>query len=101
LILILGEENPDLHETAAGEISFRKADSIDTVLGWIESEPIERVVVPYPPKNNFNPFSLARRLKRIHGPPMVLAGELRLDTQFWAERNGCEVARSVEDAIEK
>ncbi len=101
MILVLGEENPDLRETAESGISFRKADSVDTVLGWIESEPIECVVVPYPPKDNLNPFSLARRLKRIHGPPLVLAGELRLDTQFWAERNGCEVARSVEDAIGK
>jgi hypothetical protein len=99
LILVLAEDNPDLREAAASEISFRRADSMETVLGWVESEPIERIVVPYPATDNLNPFSLARRLGKIHGPPVVLAGELRLDTQFWAERNGCEVARSVKDAI--
>ena len=99
MILVLTEDNPDLREAAEGEVSFRSIDSIDTVLGWVESEPIERIVIPYPATPNINPFSLARRLRKIHGPPVVLAGELRLDTQFWAERNGCEVARSVKDAI--
>lgn len=99
MILVLGEDSPKLREVAGSEISFRNADSVDAVLGWTESEPVESIVIPYPPTNTLNPFSLARRLRRIHGPPLVLAGDLRLDTQFWAERNGCEVARSVEDAI--
>lgn len=81
------------------QVSHRAAESIEAVLGWIESEPVEKIVIPYPANEGINPFALARRLRAIHGPPVVLAGELRLDTQFWAERNGCEVARSVEDAI--
>lgn len=81
------------------KVSHRDAESVDAVLEWIESEPVEKIVIPFPASESINPFALARRLKAIHGPPVVLAGELRLDTQFWAERNGCEVARSVEDAI--
>jgi hypothetical protein len=84
---------------ADNQVSHRDAESIDAVLEWIESEPVEKIVIPFPVDEALNPFSLARRLRAIHGPPVVLAGELRLDTQFWAERNGCEVARSVEDAI--
>lgn len=84
---------------ADNQVSHRAAESIDTVLGWIESEPVERIVIPYPVDEAVNPFSLARHIRAIHGPPVVLAGDIRLDTQFWAERNGCEVARSVEDAI--
>ena len=84
---------------ADNQVSHRTAESVDTVLGWIESEPVEKIIIPYPADEAVNPFSLARRIRAIHGPPVVLAGELRLDTQFWAERNGCEVARSVEDAI--
>ncbi|MFC1655026.1 hypothetical protein ACFL2F_04395 [Myxococcota bacterium] len=99
MILVLAENKHDLRGVAEGEVSFRNAECVEAVLGWVESEPIERIVVPYPTDPNINPFSLARRLRKIHGPPVVLAGELRLDTQFWAERNGCEVARSVEDAI--
>lgn len=83
------------------QVSHRDAENVDTVLEWIESEPVEKIVIPYPAIEPVNPFALARRLKAIHGPPVVLAGELRLDTQFWAERNGCEVARSVKDAIGK
>lgn len=86
---------------ADNQVSHRAAEGIDAVLAWIESEPVEKIVIPYPADEAVNPFSLARRIKAIHGPPVVLAGELRLDTQFWAERNGCEVARSVEDAIGK
>jgi hypothetical protein len=84
---------------ADNQVSHRAAESIDDVLEWIESEPVERIVIPYPADEAVNPFALARRLKTIHGPPVVLVGEIRLDTQFWAERNGCEVARSVKDAI--
>ena len=99
MILVLAENKPDLRGVAEDEVSFRNAEHVDSVLGWVESESIERLVIPYPATPNINPFSLARRLRKIHGPPVVLAGELRLDTQFWAERNGCEVARSVKDAI--
>ena len=86
---------------ADNQVSHRAAGSIEAVLGWIESEPVEKIVIPCPADEGINPFSLARRLRAIHGPPVVLAGDLRLDTQFWAERNGCEVARSVEDVIGK
>ncbi len=105
MILILAEDNHELREGTSGEVSFRSVDlvdgvdPVDAVLGWIESEPVERIVIPYPIAENLNPFALARRLRKIHGPPVVLAGDMRLDIQFWAERNGCEVARSVEDAI--
>ena len=99
MILVLTENKPDLRGVTKDEVSFRNAECVDAVLGWVESEPIERIVVPCSPTPSINPFSLARRLREIHGPPVVLAGELRLDTQFWAERNGCEVARSVKDAI--
>jgi len=70
----------------------------DVVIGWIQEETFERIIVPFPCQP-LNPFSLARRLKWMQGPPLVLTGELRTDTIFWAERNGCSWANGLKNAL--
>ncbi len=93
-----GGEAPD----RKGGVTRRPAGDVQTVLGWTATESFERIVIPWPCPGcpGFNLFSLARKLRRSGGPPVVLAGELRPDTRFWAERNGCLVADGTRAALE-
>ncbi len=102
MILILSppEGDPDGEELDRnGGVTRRPAGDVEDVLDWIATESFERIVVPWPCPG-FNPFSLSRRLRRFGGPPVVLTGELRPDTRFWAERNGCLVADRLGAALE-
>ncbi|MBN2493338.1 MAG: hypothetical protein JXR96_02000 [Deltaproteobacteria bacterium] len=100
MILIL-TQSPDqamLEGASECEVRLRSADQIDSVLEWIESERIERIVW-HKDGCSINPFALARALGRRRGPPLILAGSFHAHTRFWAERNGCTVAESLPAAL--
>ena len=81
------------------QISFRSADSNETVLEWISNESFERIIVLIPAEG-INPFALSRTLKHTKGPKLVLAGQLRPYYRYWAERSGCLTAGSIQAALE-
>ncbi|MBW2703348.1 MAG: hypothetical protein JRF33_21225 [Deltaproteobacteria bacterium] len=81
-----------------GEIVTLRAEGVDTVLEALKAQPYERIVVDGLDAG-INPFDLARRLREYDAPPLVLAGELRDDQRFWAERNGCHRANDLDEAL--
>ncbi len=99
LLLTADQAATDRVDVADGDgIRRRVPTDLDEVLGWIEAGGFERVVVHWPTPG-FNPFALARRLKAAGGPGVVLAGEMRPETRFWAERNGCQLAADPQGAL--
>jgi hypothetical protein len=72
-------------------------ETVPEVIETLAREPVSAVVVPCP-GSSINAFALARRL-RGH-PPVTLAGPLRQAQLFWAERNGCHCAPSLEAALQ-
>lgn len=97
MILLVSPESAGRLQVSspAQGVSRLSAASNRAILDRIAAEPVDRVVVTWP-AGAVNPFALARTLRRRHGPPVVLAGSLRPDTRFWAERNGCQLSESVE-----
>ena len=81
-----------------GEIVTLRAEGVDTVLEALKGQPYERIVVDGLDAG-INPFDLARRLREHDAPPLVLAGELRDEQRFWAERNGCHQAKDLDEAL--
>ena len=81
-----------------GEIVILRAEGTDEVLDTLTVQPYERIVVDGLDAG-INPFDLARRLREHDAPPLVLAGELRDDQRFWAERNGCHQAKDLDEAL--
>lgn len=101
MILLLSSEQAADGQAGANDgarISRRTPRSLDEVLGWIDGDEFERVVIHWPTPG-FNPFALARRLKTAGGPQVILAGQMRPETRFWAERNGCLLATDPADAL--
>lgn len=97
MILLVVQENAVevLALPESQEVCRMQASSIQDVIDRVEAHPVDRVVLPWPP-GEVNPFALARTLRLRHGPPVTLAGRLRPDTRFWAERNGCQVIDDLE-----
>ena len=81
------------------QIKFRSATSNEAVLDWVSAESFERIIVMVP-FEGINPFALSRSLKRVRGPKLVLAGQMRPFQRFWAERCGCQTAQSLQAALE-
>jgi hypothetical protein len=99
LVLCAQGSDPEIDEGEThGGVLRRPLADLEQVLDWLGTGSFSRVVLPWP-SPGFNPFALARRLRLGGRTQVVLVGELANRTRFWAERNGCLVSRSTQDAL--